>query len=557
MTVALSPPSEEEVAKLRAERDALAARLRESEARLRLLWDSSPIPVSVVSVAEARYVYVNRAHCEYYQRPSDYYFGTDPYQVWIDVTAPEEFEAERLLFQRIADGEIDQYSIEKNFRLPNDGRARGELTLSVTRDAQGRMHELIGVTRDLRGQRAAEATARGLEEQLRRSQKLEVVGRMAGGVAHDFNNRLLIVMGYAELLRNELDEPRLLEFVDQIATSAERSAELTKQLLASRRRQVLSPKSVDAGDTLLRMRRMLESLLSEKVELALTANAVERMYCDPGQLEQVVLNLAINARDAMPGGGRLTLATRDVAPGPPELPAELSGRSYVALDVSDTGAGIPADVLPHIFEPFFTTKPAGAGTGLGLSTVEGIVRQSGGCVPADTRQGAGTTVSALFPVSSRTAEASPAPPGLDIEARPGRLGTVLICDDDDAVRRLLGDVLAIGSYRILLARDGDQARALAEGVTKLDLLVTDIIMPTTSGTQLAADVRARHPDALVLFVSGCVDPDALSSIAGEEFLAKPFMPAALLSRVRQILDAREGPSESRVRVPRSHPPAAG
>jgi len=539
---------------LRAERDALAARLRESDARWKVLFDHSPLPVSVVSVADGRYTYVNRAYCEFYARPAEYYFNTDPYQVWVEVTLPEEFEAERVLFQRIADGELEHYTLEKTFRLPNEARARGELTLTVTRDAQGRMHELVSVTRDLRALRAAEDSQRSLEEQLRRSQKLEVVGRMAGGVAHDFNNRLLIVMGYAELLRSELNEPRLLEMVEQITTSAERSAELTKQLLAFSRRQVLSPKSVDVGETLSRMRRMLESLLSEKVELAIELRAAERLFCDPGQLEQVVLNLAINARDAMPSGGRLTLATRDVPPGSPELAAELAETRYVALDVSDTGAGIAAHVLPHIFEPFFTTKPLGVGTGLGLSTVEGIVRQSGGYVNVSTREGAGTTVTAAFPVSGAALDKAPAPLELDIEARPGRLGTVLVCDDDDAVRKLLGDVLAIGSYRVLLARDGQQARALAGGVSKIDLLVTDIVMPRTSGTELAADVRGLHPDALVLFVSGCVDPDALSSIHGEEFLAKPFLPAALLKRVREIFDARVSPSESGYRVPRSTPP---
>jgi len=543
----------DEVATLRAERDALADRLRRSEARVKVLFDHSPVPVSVVSVADGRYTYVNRAYCEFYGRPAEYYLGTDPYQVWVEVTLPEEFEAERALFQRIADGEIEHYTIEKCFRLPNDQRAHGELTLTVTRDAQGRMHELVSVTRDLRSLRATQDAQRSLEEQLRRSQKLEVVGRMAGGVAHDFNNRLLIVMGYADMLRSELSEPRLLEMVEQITISAERSAELTKQLLAFSRRQRLSPKSVDVGETLSRMRRMLESLLSEKVELAVELGAAERLFCDPGQLEQVVLNLAINARDAMPSGGRLTLATRDVPPGAPELPAELARTHCVALDVSDTGAGIAAHVLPHIFEPFFTTKPLGLGTGLGLSTVEGIVRQSGGYVSVATREGAGTTVTAAFPVSDAALDLAPAPIELDLEARSGRLGTVLICDDDDAVRKLLADVLAIGSYRVLSACDGQQARALASGAAKIDLLVTDIVMPRTSGTELAAELRAMHPDALVLFVSGCVDPDALSSIQGEEFLAKPFLPAALLKRVREIIDARVSPSESGYHVPRSKP----
>ncbi len=245
-----SPPPSDEVASLRAERDALAARLRESEERLRLLYDHSPVPVSVVSVAEARYIYVNRAHCEFYRRPVEYFFGTDPYQVWIDVTLPEEFEHERVLFQDLADGKLDTYTLAKRFRLPDGKLAAGELTLTVMRDAQGRLHQLIGVTRDTRELSAARESLSSLEQQLQRSQKLEVVGRMAGGVAHDFNNRLLIVLGYAELLKSELKDARLREFVDMIATSAERSAELTKQLLAFSRRQVLSPKSVDPGETL-------------------------------------------------------------------------------------------------------------------------------------------------------------------------------------------------------------------------------------------------------------------------------------------------------------------
>jgi PAS domain S-box-containing protein len=542
---ASSPPPSEDAASLRAERDALAEKLRDADDRFRLLYDHSPIPLSVVSVADARYVYVNRAHLEYYGRPAEYYYDTDPYQVWIDVTLPEEFEHERVLFQQVADGALDTYALEKNFRLPDGSTRRGELTLTVSRDAHGRLQQLVGVTRDMGPLRAAELAQRSLQEQLERSQKVEVLGRMAGGVAHDFNNRLLIVLGYAELLKIELSDPRLRSFLDLIIESGERSAELTRQLLAFSRRQVLAPRSLDAGATLERMRRVLESLLSEKIELVFELSAEQRMFCDPGQLEQVILNLVINARDAMPAGGKLTLRTRDVEAGSAELPAALAEKDFVALEVSDSGSGIAHEVLPHIFEPFFTTKPAGAGTGLGLSTVEGIVRQSGGHVGVTTAAGIGTTVSAFLPISEASVkEVVVSPLELDVEARPGRLATILICDDDAAVRKLIGAVLAIGAYRIVLAKDIEQVRSFVASGQKPDLLVTDIVMPGATGPELARELRTKFPELLVLFVSGFADEPSLESIVGEEFLAKPFLPAALLKRVRQMLDARAGSSAS-------------
>jgi signal transduction histidine kinase len=546
-----------ELAELRAERDALAAKLEDSQALLHLLYDQSPLAVGVVSIAEANYVYVNRAHCEFFQRPPEYYRTTDPYQVWMEISLPEELERERPLFQKVADGELDSYRMVKNFVVPGGATVPGELILSVSRDAAGRMHQLIAITRDLRDVRALEEEKRSLEAQLRRSQKLEMMGRMAGGVAHDFNNRLLIVMGYAELLYSELSEPRQRSYVDMIVSSAERSAELTQQLLAFSRRQVLTPKSLDVAEALQRVQRMLESWLSEKVQLQTSLGAAQRLWCDPGQLEQVILNLVINARDAMPDGGRLTLASRDVAPGSSELPDELSQGSFVALDVTDTGTGIPAEVLPHIFEPFYTTKAVGQGTGLGLSTVEGIVRQSGGHVRVRTREGQGTTISVYLPASSLAPEVAVAAPPLVAGSATGRQGTILVCDDDDAVRRLIGDVLAVGSFRVLAARSVAEALQLAAGAGKIDLVLTDIVMPTQSGPDLVQALRAQQPQLPVLYISGYADDKLLASIAGEELLSKPFRPAALLTRVRRLLDARAALSASAASAAPAKPAPTG
>jgi PAS domain S-box-containing protein len=533
-----------ELAALRAERDALAARLQDSEALLRLLYDDSPIAVGIISIAEAKYVYFNRAQCEFFQRSPEYYRTTDPYQVWMEISLPEELELERPLFQKLADGELDSYRMVKNFRVPGGGTVPGELHLSASRDAAGRMHQLVAITRDLRELRAIEDEKRSLEAQLRRAQKLEVMGRLAGGVAHDFNNRLLIVLGYAELLHTELSDQRQRSYVDMIVSSAERSAELTQQLLAFSRRQVLSPKSLDVSETLQRVQRMLESWLSEKVQLYTALGAAQRLWCDPGQFEQVILNLVINARDAMPDGGRLTLASRDVPAGSSELPEELSGGAFVALDVTDTGTGIPAEVLPHVFEPFYTTKAVGQGTGLGLSTVEGIVRQSGGHVGVKTREGSGTTFSVYLPVALPGAEVAAPPTAPLLMTSSGRQGTILVCDDDDDVRRLIGEVLAIGSFRVLAARSVPEALELARGASRIDLVITDVVMPGESGPELVQALRVKLPQVPVLYVSGYADEGLLGAIAGEELLPKPFRPAALLTRVRRLLDARASASAS-------------
>jgi nitrogen-specific signal transduction histidine kinase/ActR/RegA family two-component response regulator len=409
---------------------------------------------------------------------------------------------------------------------------------------------------DIHDRKLAEEARARLEDRLRQAQKLEALGQLAGGVAHDFNNRLVVVLGYVELLRRELPAGSpLVEYAEQILEGAQRSAELTRQLLAFSRHQVLNPKSFDIHERLDGMRRMLQRLLGEHVELITVLGAKRAVYCDPGQLEQVIVNLAVNARDAMSRGGRLTFETRDVEHAlgarTPDLrdPDDLRPGDYVALSVSDTGTGIARDVLPRIFEPFFTTKGVAGGTGLGLATVDGIVRQSGGAVAVATEVGRGSVFTVYLPAAS---------PGTathheKVVASPVRLGqaeTVLLCDDDAGTRRLMCDVLRMAGYRVLEARDGEHALTVArEHDGPVDLLLTDVVMPHLDGPRLARRLRASHPELSVLFVSGWTESDVALDVAATDgdFLPKPFLPGDLLRRVRAVLD-RRAPARAGVTV---------
>jgi CheY-like chemotaxis protein len=338
----------------------------------------------------------------------------------------------------------------------------------------------------------------------------------------------------------------LREHVQGILESAQRSADLTRQLLAFSRRQVLEPRSFDLNETVDRMRRILERLLGEKVELVSALSAKEPVYCDPGQIEQVIMNLAMNARDAMPDGGRLSIETHDAAPS--EIAGmDLSARTeYVALRVSDTGSGIAAQILPRVFEPFFTTKERGKGTGLGLSTVQGIVRQSHGAVTVKSEPGAGSAFSVYLPRSPQAAEprverivATGAPPSAP--------GTIMICDDDDAVRHVMRDVLRLGGYDVIEARDGEHALAvLAERAVPIDLLITDAAMPRLDGTELVVRLRASDPQLPVLVVTGHIAPEQwqrIERLHGVRHLGKPFLPADLLLAAHDLVQARRGQNQ--------------
>ncbi len=431
------------------------------------------------------------------------------------------------------------------------------------RHRAGGYRVLDGIVRDLRRNPAVAAWVvnarditeqRRLEEHLQQAERLDSIGRLAGGIAHDFNNLLTAVLGYSELLQAQIRSARpvRLEDVQEIRAAAERARELTTQLLAFARRQVIAPRRVDLNEVLRTSERMLKRLLGPGVALSTELESdLWPILVDPTQLHQVILNLAINARDAMQEGGRLTLATANVALD--ETAAAACGENvtpgeYVRLAAIDSGAGIPASVLPHIFEPFYTTKGPGKGTGLGLATVYGIVRQSTGHIEVYSEPGSGTRFEVFFP---RASHAGPEDVGVPEPSREPAAGseTVLVVEDDAAVRGFTARSLSAAGYRVLVAAAPEPAIELARQTAgPLHLLVTDVVMPGMGGRDLAERLLRERPSLRVLFVSGYAR-DAVAPHGeldeGVHFLAKPFTATELRGRVRDLLDGHARPGLGR------------
>jgi two-component system cell cycle sensor histidine kinase/response regulator CckA len=398
--------------------------------------------------------------------------------------------------------------------------------------------------RDLTDQKRAEAARASLEVQLQQAQKMEAIGRLAGGVAHDFNNLLTVITGRAHMLLSRLKpgEP-LHRDVDLIQKTSQRAVALTSQLLAFSRKQVVQPRVLDLGPLVAELAPMLQRMIGEDMELSVApVEGSGRVKVDPSQMQQVLMNLAVNARDALPNGGRVAVAFRDVevseatAVGQANLPPG----PYVTLVVSDTGTGMSAETAAHVFEPFFTTKEQGKGTGLGLSTVYGIVEQSRGHIEMQSELGRGTTFTIYLPRVEEPVAGQPAETGrrLRTTAR-----TVLAVDDEPEVLELATEILRRVGYSVLEAADGAAALEVAtrhEG--EIHLLVTDMVMPGMSGRDLAERLRALRPTLRVLYISGYVqDPSARAALASEHsaFVAKPFTPELLTDRVRELLATAE------------------
>jgi signal transduction histidine kinase len=382
---------------------------------------------------------------------------------------------------------------------------------------------------------------RKLEEQLRQSQKMEAVGQLAGGIAHDFNNLLMVINGYAELLQNRIDEKSPLRVnVDEIRHAGDRAASLTRQLLAFSRRQVLQPKVLDLNGVISHLGTMLQRLIGEDLELRmLLRQDLGTVLADPGQIEQVLLNLVVNARDAMSTGGKLILETDNVVLDETfarEHPAVVPG-PHVLLAVSDTGAGIPGEIRARIFEPFFSTKERGKGTGLGLSTVYGIIKQSNGYISVWSEVGKGTTFKIYLPrVEGEVQVLSSASPAASLQGGE----TLLVVEDESAVQEVIERVLSGNGYRVLLACGGSEAlRVSGEHEGPIDLLITDVVMPGMGGREVASRLETSRPGLRVLFMSGYTD-DAISHHGiletGLKFLQKPFTTDALLRKVREALE---------------------
>jgi two-component system cell cycle sensor histidine kinase/response regulator CckA len=400
------------------------------------------------------------------------------------------------------------------------------------RDGSWRMVEAIGRRRRQDGEWVIVVNyrdvthQRGLQEQLLHSQKLEAVGRLAGGVAHDFNNLLTAIGGYSEFLVASFEDgdPRRADALE-IVRASDRAAALTSQLLAFSRHQVLLSEILDLGEVVEELERLISGLLGDAVELSTSVTPGCRVRADGGQIEQVLTNLVLNARDAMPTGGKVELAVSCVD-------------GEVELTVRDTGVGMDAEIISHIFEPFFTTKDAGQGTGLGLATVYGIVKQSGGGISVTSEPGEGSTFRIVLPLS---VDDEPAP-AERLERPVERSGAegVLLAEDEETIRSLVGEVLTRNGYKVFAAPNGEEAiQLLTQHVGEIDLLLTDVVMPGMRGPDLARAAARLNPNLRVLYTSGYAsEPDEAFEDPDVAFIGKPFSPKELVSKVRDVLDAR-------------------
>ena len=453
-------------------------------------------------------------------------------QPWFETFVPaEEWPEQRGRFQAALEDE-PQGSWQGSLRIRSGELRRIEWTENRLLGADGSVVGILWTGQDITDRLE-------LESQLRQSQKMEAIGQLAGGVAHDFNTLLGSILGYGEMLAAEIPEqdPKRRP-VEQIQRGAQRGAALTRQLLAFSRRQVLQPTFVDLNDILADMTDMLRRLIRENVDLGLdTEDELGTVEVDIGQIEQVVLNLVVNAADAIVGSGRIDLQTSNR-----ELEGPLAGLpagSYVSLAVDDTGCGMDEEVQRRAFDPFFTTKEPGKGTGLGLSTVYGIVRQSGGAIELKSATGQGTRVEVLLPRVAHEATSSPSHEGPAVVADADGSERVLLVEDDAMFRELLTDVLEGCGYTVVAAADPEECLALCSEGDPPDLLVSDLVMPGMSGSELAAILLERHPDLRVVLMSGYSDTalEDRDSLAGAHaFLQKPFSTHDFVRTLRQVLE---------------------
>ena len=390
----------------------------------------------------------------------------------------------------------------------------------------------------------SEKALRESEARLRQSQKMEGIGQLAGGIAHDFNNLLTVINSYSDMLLGEVgvESPFVRNGLGQIKEAGHRAASLTRQLLAFTRQQVLEPKILDLNESVSTMAKLLRRLIGEDIALVLCPHpALGRVKVDPGQVEQVIMNLAVNARDAMPGGGRLTIETTNVEVGriDADQHPSIDPGSYVMLEVRDTGCGMGADTQAHIFEPFFTTKGLGKGTGLGLATVYGIVKQSGGSIGVSSALGQGTTFKIYLPRIEGVADRLEPISTPNVPLRGSE--TILLVEDEEMVRGLAQAILALNGYTVLAAKSvTDALRFAQEELQPIHLLLTDTIMPGMNGPELAQQILAMRPAIKVLLMSGYTDKVLMSTATwatGTTFLQKPFTPQTLGDKVREILEA--------------------
>jgi len=517
------------------ERKRAEAQLTESEKRFQAFMDNSPA-VAFMKDMEGRYVYVNEPFKQAFSLRGREWLGKTDFDMWPPEFANQYRESDLAVL-------LEDKTMEVIQTCPSGA---GGTTLWMVlkfpfQDASGRRF-LGGMALDITERRQTEEKLRQTEYQFRQAQKMEAIGRLAGGVAHDFNNLLTIILGYSELMLGQLSPGNpLSDFLVQIKNAGDRAASLTRQLLAFSRQQVLAPKILDLNAVVTDTEKMLRRLIGEDVALATVLDpTIGLVKADPGQIEQVIMNLVINARDAMPEGGKLTIETGNVEldESYARVHADARPGHFVMLAVSDTGCGMDEAIRARIFEPFFTTKEAGKGTGLGLAMVYGIVNQSGGSIYVYSERGQGTTFKIYLPLVD--AKSTSGTSQTELAKVSSGKETLLIVEDEGAVRAMTRQVLETCGYRILEAGHGAEAIQVCEqSQNPIHLLVTDVVMPGIGGRQLAETLRSKHPELKVLYLSGYTDDAVVRHgvlEAGTNFLQKPFTPTSLAQKVRQVLD---------------------
>jgi two-component system cell cycle sensor histidine kinase/response regulator CckA len=507
------------------------ADLVESERLYRSTFDAAPVGIVHVGL-DGEWVRVNNRLCELLGFSREELHGSD-YQASI---RSEEAPGEEDSFRQMAAGTLDRHAIEeKRFRCRDGTFLWARVNTSIHRDAGGRPQHFISVIEDITARRT-------LEAQVRQASKMDAVGRLASGVAHDFNNLLTVILGFAELVNADADMgAHHGKDLAEIIQAAKRAARLTRQLLAFSRQRVLRTAPLDVNRLITDMTGMLDRLIGEHIEVALVLDpALSLALADRSQLEQVVMNLVVNARDAMPGGGRITIETRDVQLENSSFHEQvISHGHYVMLAITDTGSGMSKETQRRLFEPFFTTKGNGNGTGLGLSTTYNIVKQSNGYIWVYSEPGRGTTFRVYLPRSTADAASEALLEGVPEPVNPSA-ETVLLVEDEATVRQLSKRILVDAGYRVFEASNGDDAEKLFElHASSIDLVVTDVIMPGCGGPELLSRLQVRAPALKVLFMSGHSEQSDVHKPRidrGLPFVQKPFTVAEFVQQVRQALD---------------------